>query len=261
MTRMNHKVSLLIFTILLLSLLLQTVLMHFRYHITRADLVHARFNVIANDLKGSIDKSLKLGINLAQLKNTQQLIERAKKQEPMIDSITVFLLDEGSINEVFKTNKIASPPELHKKIVASMESTKKYYWSFEHGNDSEYIGITIKDAIGISIGGIYMEYSSSIVNNEEKHEIGNLYLRLAIMLIVALIVSIIVGNKIIKPLSTCFDAMNQNIKNLLNNKDSEVDLSQISQAELRKDFLKMYSAIKQSLESTEYLQKWINEIQ
>lgn len=261
MNRMNYKVSRLIFTILLISLVLQTVLMHFRYHITRADLVHARFNVIANDLKSSIDKSLKLGINLAQLKNTQQLIERAKKQEPTIDTITVFLLNGGNINEVFKTNKIKSPPELYKKIIASMESTKKDYWAFEFGADSEYIGITLKDAIGLPIGGVYMTYSLSIVNDAEKHEIGNLYLRLVIMLVIAIIVSNIVGRKIIKPLSTCFDAMNQNIEGLLINKEREVDLSQISQAELRKDFLKMYNAIKQSLESTEYLQKWINEVQ
>lgn len=261
MTRINHKVSLLIFTIILLSLVLQTVLMHFRYHITRADLINARFNVIANDLKESIDKSLKLGIDLAQLKNTQQLIEKTKKQEPMIETITVFLSDEINVNEVFKTNKTRPSPELHKKIISSMESSKKDYWTFGDGTDSKYIGITFKDAIGMTIGGLYMEYSLSIVNDKETQEIENLYFRLAIMLIIALIVSVIVGNKIIKPLSICFDAMNKNVQNLLANKDSEVDLSQINQPELRKDFLKMYSAIKQSLESAEYLQKWINEVQ
>ncbi|MEI8295271.1 MAG: hypothetical protein WCG04_01960 [Alphaproteobacteria bacterium] len=261
MIKMNHKVSLLIFIILLLSLLLQTVLMHFRYHITRSDLINARFNVVANELKGSIDKSLKLGINLAQLANTQQLIEKSKKQEPMINSITVFMLDDKNMNEIFKTGAVKSPTDLQKKVMSNMEATKTDYWHFNYGEDSEYIGITLRDAIGIRIGGLYMDYSASIVNSEEKIEVGNLYLRLAIMILVALIVSLIVGNQIIKPLSTCFDAMNKNIQNLLANQNSEVDLSQISQAELRKDFLKMYSSIKQSMESLDYLQKWINEVQ
>jgi len=261
MIKMNNKVSVLIFVILVLSLFLQTVLMHFRYHITRSDLVNARFNVIANDLKGSIEKSLKLGINLAHLKNTQRLIEQAKKQEPMINSITVFVLDQNNVNDVFKTSTVKSPTDLQKKIISSLQSSKKDYWTFDYGTDSEYIGITLKDAIGLPIGGIYMDYSSSIVNNEEKIEISNLYLRLTIMILIAFFLSFIMGNKLIKPLSTCLDAMNKNVQNLLSDKNHEVDLSQISQAELRKDFLNMYSSIKQSLESLDYLQKWINEIQ
>jgi hypothetical protein len=142
-----------------------------------------------------------------------------------------------------------------------MQSTKKDYWAFDYGTGSKYIGITFKDAIGIPIGGLYMDYSLSIVNNEEKIEIENLYLRLAIMIIVAFIISLIVGNKLIKPLGTCFNAMNKNIQNLLINTEDEVDLVQISQAELRKDFLKMHGSIKQSMESLNYLRKWINEVQ
>lgn len=69
---------------------------------------------------------MKLGINLADLKNTQQLIETTRKQDPTIEAITVFnLTGNNEVDGIFKTDKAIESPELKRKVVESLQSSKK----------------------------------------------------------------------------------------------------------------------------------------
>lgn len=244
-----------------LSLTLLTVLMHFKYHVTSSDLVNAKFNVMANDLKWSIERSLRLGISLADLTNTQNLIQQTKKEDPMLDAVSVFALDNEDIKLLFKTepNETLSK-ELSDKVRIALTSSRREYWTVSDGADTQYVGTTFRNPLGISVGGIYIRYSQSVVNKNQQREIYRLYIRLGGLIFFIGCFSFFIGWGIMKPLNASLSSMKENLNNLLLDPDNEPNLTDIAYSELRKDFLQTFQTTRETLKSLKQIERWIQEI-
>jgi hypothetical protein len=205
----------------------------FKYHKTFSDLVNTRFSVVANDIKWGIERGLKLGINLPDIKNTQQLIDNTKSQDEKIDSITVFALNGSRVEKLFHTNKEEVDVNFDNKVIEHIQTSTKPYWSFNLNGNLYILGITFKDAIGTPIGGLYLKYDRSAEDMEEISEVRALYIRYFAVILVVLMLSALLAYSLMKTLSNNLELMNIAVSNLLEGRSISNEVGHITQADLR----------------------------
>lgn len=260
--KLSSKIYIFIFSTITLTLSLLTLLMHFKYHVTRADLVNTRLSIVTNDMKWSIEKSFKIGIDISKLHNIQNIIETNLKQNKEIEAIRVFKYDNSNIDIVHATSPQNEETYIKQYIRESIFSSRYDYWSFEYDN-MIYVGVSFKDAIGSVIGGVYITYSSDIIERAERAEIYWLYLRLLIAIIIIAIISYFISYKTIQPLDNNLLEMNTVLVDYLDNLTvrKNHDVSSITHPELRKLMLQTLASSKKTLNAFENLNKLINEVE
>lgn len=260
--KLSSKIYFFVFATITLTLSLLTVLMHFKYHATRAELVNTRFSILANDMKWVIERGLRLGINLEEFKNINNIIQTGLKQDKDILSVSVFKYENNKIERIYETKKGIPTPYIDRRIIESIFSTKHEYWSFDVGNTG-YIGVSFKDAVGSMLGGLYMTYSIDLINSEEKKEIYLLYLRLLAAIMLIVFISYFITYKTITPLDKNLQKMNEIMATYIDNPSNRqlIDLTAIDHLELRKVLHQTISSSKVTLKSFEQLQKIIHEVE
>ena len=85
-TRLNAA----IITILFLALALTAMLAYFKFTATLVELQRSRAGVISLNLKHTIEAATDLGLSLVEVRNAQDVIDRARAADPQILSIAVF---------------------------------------------------------------------------------------------------------------------------------------------------------------------------
>ncbi|ALG67942.1 hypothetical protein [Beggiatoa leptomitoformis] len=84
------KISFTIILLLSFALGMISLLNYFKYEKTFSSLVQSRFVVLVLDLKNTLENSINLGLSLAEINNTQKIIERIAQQDEQIFSIDIF---------------------------------------------------------------------------------------------------------------------------------------------------------------------------
>jgi len=262
--RLGNRICGFIFVTITATLLLLTVLMHFKYKTTRLELVNARYSIVVNDMKWAIERATSLGVELSELKNVQQIIEEGAQKDKSIVSIVVFAMEKNKVKNVFATKKeeLELLPATGAKIREAMYASKKDFWSVEISDQKSFIGLPFKDAIGGITGGLYIVYSPELIKKESQKEINSLYIRLLSFLAIAFIMSYIISYKSTKDIDSSLVEIDKYVDNYISNPEKSLDANQIPINDicLKPDFINTINTSNKIFKTFDYLKRLISQV-
>jgi hypothetical protein len=261
--RLSNRILNFIFANIALTLLLLTVLMHFKYKTTLLEIVNERYNIVLNDTKWAIERGMSLGVELSELKNIQQIIEERTKSDESVTGMTVFSLSHNKMNPIFSTDEklLNVKDDIKVKVREALYGSKKEFWYVKLNNQESYVGVTFKDALGIPTGGLYIIYSPQYIEQKQQKEIVLLYLRLLGILIIVLIVSYLISSRTTRDLDSSVREIN-NYLDQYSKKPHEIDVSQISipDVEMKRYFIKTIETVNKLSKSFDHLKRLIDQV-
>ncbi len=166
---MSKKIGLIpkitITIILLISFLLSlnTFLNFFNFQTTYSELVRSRFEVIAKDLKNTIEYNINLGLSLSEAKNLQDVINDILKLDKDIAFIKIFNARGGIL---FDTDSTGINTQVSEDWVAALHAAGQNELSFSDPSGKNIvIGIPIQDNFNTMAGAFALGYAASVQNN------------------------------------------------------------------------------------------------
>jgi hypothetical protein len=257
--KLSNKIWGFSFITISLTLLLLTVLMHFKYKMTRLDLINARYSILLNDMKWAIERGMSLGVDLSELKNVQHIIDDGLQKDKTIKDIVVFNFKNNKNNNIFATHpdELQISSDISKRIIEALYSTKKEFWSIEINEQRSFVGINFTDALGIITGGIYLVYSPEIIKKNSQEEIKNLYLRMLAFLSVIFLVSYIISYKTIKHIESSLTKISTYLDVFIKSPKEADDPTKIpiEDIDLRQEFIKSVKNAKVTFKSLGQLRR------
>ncbi len=238
--KISLRISLILSVISSVTIVILTILMHFRYHITRTDLINDRIGVTGSSISAIIDKNLSAGISISSQNNIDSYINKYKNIEEIIKDIYVVENKNWHLVPVYKTNSNNLSEMALTQATNKIKATKALQWSFHYLDAKEninFVGFTIKNPSGAIVGAVLIGYDALLLKKQEKKEIDNLYKRMVMAIISAIIVSFLIGYKTTQKLSRMINSLNLAFEQLKKNK-TDFDLSQISDPIMKSDFRK-----------------------
>lgn len=142
--------------IVLIGLGLMTFLNYSKFERSFSLLLGSRFDAVLRDMKNTIETSLALGLPLNALRNTQPLIEREMRQDPLILSIEVF---EANGNVVFATDRDFIGDLIADEWIKAWRSHDAAgAWRLRE-EDALVIGVSLTNSLDLEVGGIALRFS------------------------------------------------------------------------------------------------------
>lgn len=262
--RLSNRIGIFVFITMTLTLLLLTTLMHLKYHTTHSELVNTRYAILLNDMKWSIERGVSLGVDLSQFKNIQQIIDTGVKQDPTIKDIVVFDFKKSKPEIIFSSlkTKTISLAKISDKISESIYSTKKEYWAFDATDNKSYVGVGFKDALGIITGGIYICYSTELINKNSKKEIESLYVSFLYSIVLIALLSYIISHRTTRSLDLSLLAINTSLINVIADTESAQDVDQLNipDSEIKQSYIQTISAYQQMKKSLDHIKSLLDGI-
>ena len=237
------RISSVLLVVATCTMVLLTVLMHFKYHMTRSNLVVDRLYVALSGMVQPIENAIKLGVDMDNIKNLSKSIKNTKKFDPTIKNIIVFKTKNDEFEPIaYDENHALSDIEkqlLQKKIRAS----KTNYWNGTINEDFGFAGVSIKNVIGQDKGGILFYYDVHKIHMKEISEIQSLYKRLMIALIFIIVINFIAVFKNTASLNNVIITAEQSIFDILNNVGKKIDLGKIEEPVIKTQMRAMANKI------------------
>lgn len=227
------RISIILAVISALTIVMLTVLMHFKYHITRTNLMNDRIGVTISSIYSVIDNNLRMGVNIDAQDDLKNFIKQSKSKEDIIDQIYILKNVNWNLSTAFSTTRDNIDQGLVEQVVKKLKSAKGNSWSISGENNS--VGFTLKDPAGLVRGVILVNYDGDLIKNREKAEIGNLYRRMAFAIFVTLIFSFIIGYKATGSLVHTVETIQKSL-DMLSAESTNFDLSGINDPSLRGKF-------------------------
>ena len=84
------RISSVLLVVATCTMVLLTVLMHFKYHMTRSNLVVDRLYVALSGMAQPIENAIKLGVDMDNIKNLSKSIKNTKKFDPTIRKHVIY---------------------------------------------------------------------------------------------------------------------------------------------------------------------------
>jgi hypothetical protein len=232
------RISLIVAAISALTIIMLTILMHFKYHITRTNLMNERIGVTISSIHSVIDNNLRMGIDIEAQSDIEHFIKKVKNNENIIDDIYVLKNLNWNLSTIFKTSSVDIDKVLVEHVIKKLKSTKENSWSILDKNNS--VGFTLKDPAGLIRGVILVNYNGELIKNREQFEISNLYKRMCIALFIAIFFSFFIGFKATYNLVNTVETI-QNGIDRMNTGSTDFDLSNIHDPLLRGTFRRAVS--------------------
>ncbi len=176
------RISAVVITIVLFSLLLNAFLNYFNFNTTYKELVRSRYNVVLDDLKQAIEYNLNFGLELSELshhENIQKMIKDKKIKDETILYLKVFD-DKGNILFEINPKKITTQVPAEWKSKQTLTDNKKG-WSFSD-NKVFVIGLPLVNNFNVKEGVLALGYSKTRVDNTMKDMIVDLTQGVLLML-------------------------------------------------------------------------------
>jgi sensor histidine kinase regulating citrate/malate metabolism len=238
--KISVRISLIVSVISIITIVILTVLMHFRYNLTRTNLINDRIAVTANSIISTVDTNLKKGLSIESQSDLQNYIKKKKESEKIIDNIYILKYARSTLTTVFKSNQNEPPSTALIKSYQKMNSTKSTNWNFSeiaNGTKMNYVGFTLKGATGLDVGVVLIDYDSLTLDKQEKDEIYNLYERMLFAILISIILSVLTGYATTKRLEKTISTLDTSLERMKNN-EKHFDLSGISEPTLKGEFRK-----------------------
>jgi len=130
-----------------------------KYQNTYADLLASRFAVVAQSVRQTIENGLTLGFSLDQLTNVSIIIERYRREDPLIEAIAT-VDRQGQVvfstEPAWENTRLPGVPE-ESAMTASL-------WHGTLGDALLLVGQPVLDNSGVPIGSVIIAYSRSLVS-------------------------------------------------------------------------------------------------
>lgn len=227
------RISIILASIAALTIIMLTVLMHFKYHITRTNLMNDRIGVTISSISSVIDNNLRMGVNIEAQDDIENYIKGSKAKEDIIDQIYILTNTNWELSAAFSTGKGDIDPSLQDQVVKKIKSEKGTDWSISGEYNS--VGHTLKDPAGLIRGVILVNYDGNLVKSRGRVEIENLYKRMCFAIAITIFFSFLIGYKATGTLVRTVETI-QNSIDKLNADSANFDLSGINDPLLRGRF-------------------------
>lgn len=128
---------------------------YFKYKSTISNIVKSRVLVVGHGIEGSVQTSLQLGMQFAELSQLPQMLQREKSSDRLIRGIDVF---DASGQVIYSTDRARVGQKVPANWITAAERSKATEWSTEAPN--EFIaGISVKNAFDLTVGFLALRYS------------------------------------------------------------------------------------------------------
>jgi hypothetical protein len=135
---------------------------YFKFQTTLATLIQNRLTVISITMGESIESAIDLGLRLGEMRTAEEVIARAKRNDPGIVSIQIFD-NNGQI--LYSTEKGMADINLPPYVLQALEDSDDRAWRLDRGN---YFvnGVSLLNSFDQMIGGIVLTYSKGAYNTK-----------------------------------------------------------------------------------------------
>lgn len=239
----SFRISSVLLIVASCTMILLTVLMHFKYHMTRSNLVIDRLNVAAAGIGQPIDNAIKLGIEMDDIKNIPEAIRITKKFDSNIQNIIVFKTNNEKNYQIASIENQKLSEHEHEQIRKEIRSSKTGYWSGALNEDVGFSGLSVKNVADQEKGGILIFYDLHKIHMKEISEIKNLYQRLLLALILVISINFIAVLKNTASLNKMIKMTEISILYILNNIGKKIDLGKIDEPVIKSQMRAMASKI------------------
>lgn len=128
---------------------------YFKYKSTISNIVKSRVLVVGRGIENSVQASLQLGMQFAELSQLPQLMQREKSSDRLIRGIDVFDVN-GQV--LYSTDRGRVGQKVPSAWTTAAERAKGTEWSNEA--PGEYVaGISVRNAFNLTVGYLGLRYS------------------------------------------------------------------------------------------------------
>ena len=134
---------------------------YFKYKSTIGNIVKSRVLVVGHGIEGSVQTSLQLGMQFAELSQLPQMLQREKASDRLIRGIDVF---DASGQVLYSTDRARVGQKVPASWNTAAERSKAIEWSTDA--PTEFVaGISVKNAFNLTVGFLALRYSREEVEN------------------------------------------------------------------------------------------------
>jgi TRAP-type C4-dicarboxylate transport system permease small subunit len=128
---------------------------YFKYKSTISNIVKSRVLVVGRNIENSVQASLAIGMQFAELQQLPQLMQREKSSDRLVRGIDVF---DTSGQVIYSTDRGRVGQKVPTPWIGSAERSKTTEWSSDESD--EYVaGISLKNAFDLTVGYLALRYS------------------------------------------------------------------------------------------------------
>ncbi len=128
---------------------------YFKYKSTIGNIVKSRVLVVGRGIENSVQASLQLGMQFAELSQLPQLMQREKSSDRLIRGIDVF---DASGQVIYSTDRARVGQRVPVTWTYAAERSKTTEWGAE-ATDEYVAGISVKNAFDLTVGFLALRYS------------------------------------------------------------------------------------------------------
>lgn len=128
---------------------------YFKYKSTIGNIVKSRVLVVGRGIENSVQASLQLGMQFAELSQLPQLMQREKSSDRLVRGIDVF---DTSGQVIYSTDSARVGQKVPAGWTVAAERSKTTEWGTEE-TDEYVAGISLKNAFDLTVGYLALRYS------------------------------------------------------------------------------------------------------
>ena len=128
---------------------------YFKYKSTINNIVKSRVLVVGRGIENSVQASLQLGMQFAELSQLPQLMQREKSSDRLVRGIEIF---DTSGQVIYSTDRSRVGQKVPATWTASAQRSKTTEWATEE-TDEYVAGISVKNAFDLTVGYLALRYS------------------------------------------------------------------------------------------------------
>ncbi|HYC37749.1 MAG TPA: hypothetical protein VEC19_15080 [Usitatibacter sp.] len=128
---------------------------YFKYKSTISNIVKSRVLLVGQGIEGSVQASLQLGMQFAELSQLPQLLQRERQSDRLIRGIDVFDTN-GQI--LYSTDRARVGQKASDSWLDAAQHAKAIEWATEEP-DEFVAGLSVKNAFNLTVGYLALRYS------------------------------------------------------------------------------------------------------
>lgn len=133
---------------------------YYKYKSTISNILKSRVLLVGQGIEGSVQASLQLGLQFAELSQLPALLQREKSSDRLIRGIDVF--DAGG-QILYSTERSRVGTRVPEAWTDATQTAKANEWAAEEAG--EFVaGIAVKNAFNLAVGNVGMRYSRDEVD-------------------------------------------------------------------------------------------------
>lgn len=205
------------------NIIILTLLMHLKFHITNMNLLQDSISVATYSFVKNIKDSTESGIPLESISYIPTKIEYIINKNSIINNIFVFSVIDNNLTEISLKDKGQISDDTKKELMKSINSSKSVTWRYDGGDEISFIGNTVRDNVGNDRAAVIVTYSKKSIANKGDEEIYNLYKRMLLALIICISISFIIGFYYIHPIEKLIANTKKILQKLKQNKEFSIE--------------------------------------